>query len=163
MTDKTLTLNDASKLTGVSTVTLRRRIKEGRLDVEPRKNNKAEIRVTSQGLIKAGFTLQDEIMSTATALLADRESEISNLREQLGETQARLVALERQNSAIEARFEQVKEDYQLTLNAVRESLALASQNSQRLIIDQPSKPRWKWLKRLNRRLWSPYTTLTLET
>lgn len=103
--------------------------------------------MTSQGLIKAGFTLQDEIMSTATALLADRESEISNLREQLGETQARLVALERQNSAIEARFEQVKEDYQLTLNAVRESLALASQNSQRLIIDQPSKPRWKWSKK----------------
>ena len=129
MSDKTLSLNDASKLTGVSAVTLRRRIKEGRLEAEPRKSAKAEIRLTTQGLIKAGFVIQDEIMSTSTALLAEKVAVLGDLR------------------ALTGKLEGVTESYQLALEAFKPVQELLTKNAQRLIIDEPVRSRLNWLKR----------------
>ena len=147
MSDNTLSLNDASKLTGVSAVTLRRRIKEGRLEAEPRKSAKAEIRLTTQGLIKAGFVIQDEIMSTSTALLADREAQIVALKAELEKERAEKVAVLGDLRALTGKLEGVTESYQLALEAFKPVQELLTKNAQRLIIDEPVRSRLNWLKR----------------
>lgn len=56
-----LSLTQAAELTGVSVSTLRRLMKQGKLEIGPRESSRSPIQVSTQALLKAGLRLSDRL------------------------------------------------------------------------------------------------------
>jgi DNA-binding transcriptional MerR regulator len=57
----TLSLAQAAELAGVSVSTLRRLMKQGQLEIEPRESSRSPIQVSTQALLKAGLELKPRL------------------------------------------------------------------------------------------------------
>jgi len=57
----TLSLTQAAELAGVSVSTLRRLMKQGQLEIEPRESSRSPIQVSTQALLKAGLELKPRL------------------------------------------------------------------------------------------------------
>ena len=78
----TLSLTQAAELTGVSVSTLRRLMKQGQLEIEPRESSRLPIQVSTQALLKAGLRLSDrlELPPKAEGVESELRAEVERLK-----------------------------------------------------------------------------------
>ena len=78
----TLSLAQAAELAGVSVSTLRRLIRQGQLEIEPRDSSHSPIQVTNQALLKAGLELRPrlDLSPKAEGVESDLRAEIERLK-----------------------------------------------------------------------------------
>lgn len=138
MSNKSLTLNQASQATGVSIVTLRRRIAEGVLVPEPRKSEKAPIRLTIKALTAAGLVVQDEPATTQGAVIDQLKTRAETAEKALAVAEVTIASLE---GEIRGRRE-VEEMLAGQIRAALEQASKASLEQSRLVIDQSPPSRF---------------------
>jgi len=78
----TLSLTQAAELAGVSVSTLRRLVKQGQLEIEPRESSRSPIQVSTQALLKAGLRLSDrlELSPKAEGVESELRAEVERLK-----------------------------------------------------------------------------------
>lgn len=98
-----LSLTQAAELAGVSVSTLRRLMKQGQLEIEPRESSRSAIQVSTQALLKAGLRLSDRLELSPKA-----EGVESELRAEIERLKARELGLLERASRAEGRTEQLE-------------------------------------------------------
>ena len=68
MSDVTLSLKEAAKRAGISEVTLRRLVKSGKVQAEPRADTRQPYKVTTQALLNAGLLITQVTSQPETQL-----------------------------------------------------------------------------------------------
>ena len=78
----TLSLAQAAELAGVSVSTLRRLMKQGQLEIEPRESSRSPIQVSTQALLKAGLELKPrlDLSPKAEGVESELRAEIERLK-----------------------------------------------------------------------------------
>ena len=119
--DKSLSIKQAAELVGVSEVTIRRAIKQGKLATKERAKPQSPYLVTREGLAQAGFEVPAEGEAS--------RSELEQLRAELGEARQALQAKEVELSELRGELRGVKGSLEVLAGTME---ALTSQVGQAL-------------------------------
>ena len=137
----TLSLAQAAELAGVSVSTLRRLMKQGQLEIEPRESSRSPIQVSTQALLKAGLELKPrlDLSPKAEGVESELRAEIERLKARELELVERASRAEGEAAALGAlvpSLEQALKAVNSQLNTQRPLLEYSPGNQRRGLIER---------------------------
>ena len=137
----TLSLAQAAELAGVSVSTLRRLMKQGQLEIEPRESSRSPIQVSTQALLKAGLELSPrlDLSPKAEGVESELRAEIERLKARELELLERASRAEGEAAALGAlvpSLEQALKAVNSQLNSQRPVLEYSAGNQRRGLIER---------------------------